>query len=257
MTVAEHPSLVERLRAAPSQSSVPGSLPVLFFGDLMSARLATVGLNPSRQEFLSPKSVELEGPLRRFETLGSLGASSRAALSAEQSERAIRRMRAYFTPGKPVYSWFASLVRVVEGMGASFESGSAAHLDLVQEATDPVWSQLSDVRPEEAVSLLASDLPFLKWQIEAYPLDAVVCTSARVLREVTRMMAARRIDGGTLARVRWEVWAAETGRGSVGIAGWNIPLVRPTGLDKAGHRELGKLLADRLAHAGCGNGWAS
>jgi hypothetical protein len=257
MTGRTHPKLQDRLRAAPSQSSVPGSLPVLFFGDLFSARLGTIGLNPSRQEFLSPKGVELDGPLRRFETLGSLGACSRATLSTELCERAIRRMREYFAPGKPVYSWFASLGRVVEGMGASFESGTAAHLDLVQEATDPVWSQLRGVGRDEAVSLLASDLPFLKWQIETYPLDAVVCTSARVLREVTKIMAARPIDRGTLARVRWEVWLAETGRGTIGIAGWNIPLARPTGLDKAGHRELGALLAKRLRNAGSGHGWAS
>lgn len=37
--------LYERLRRSSSTSTVPGSLPVLFVGDLLSARVATVGLN--------------------------------------------------------------------------------------------------------------------------------------------------------------------------------------------------------------------
>jgi hypothetical protein len=32
----------------------------------------------------------------------------------------------------------------------------------------------------------------------------------------------------------------------VGLAGWNIPLARPTGLGAAGEQELGKILASRL-----------
>jgi hypothetical protein len=42
--------LPERLRWGPWESSVPGSLPVLFFGDIFQAKAATVGLNPSRRE---------------------------------------------------------------------------------------------------------------------------------------------------------------------------------------------------------------
>jgi hypothetical protein len=38
---------------------------------------------------------------------------------------------------------FNKLSHVVEGMGVSFYDHSVAHLDLVQEATDPVWSELA------------------------------------------------------------------------------------------------------------------
>ncbi len=69
--------LYERLRRPPSPSSVHGSLPVLAFGDLFKAGIATVGLNPSRREFLDNHGRELDGPKRRFETLGSLGARDR------------------------------------------------------------------------------------------------------------------------------------------------------------------------------------
>ena len=93
-----------RLRRAPSRSSVPGSLPVLFFGDLFQARAVTVGLNPSDREYVDRSGNELEGALRRFETMASLGAAARDALTADQCERAIATMRDYYGPGKPVYA---------------------------------------------------------------------------------------------------------------------------------------------------------
>lgn len=96
--------LHDRLRRPPGQSSVPGSLPVVFFGDLFTARVATVGLNPSHQEYLDRSGNERCGALRRFETLHSLRAPDRASLSVEQCDRAIATMRTYFQPGKPVYS---------------------------------------------------------------------------------------------------------------------------------------------------------
>jgi hypothetical protein len=46
------PTLRERLRVEPGRSSVDGSLPVLFFGDALSALVATIGLNPSKFEYI-------------------------------------------------------------------------------------------------------------------------------------------------------------------------------------------------------------
>ena len=66
----------ERLRRDASVVPVPSSLPVLFFGDLLTARVATVGINPSWQEYLGPDKRELTGNRRRFETLTSLVAQS-------------------------------------------------------------------------------------------------------------------------------------------------------------------------------------
>jgi hypothetical protein len=65
------------------------------------------------------------------------------------------------------------------------------------------------------------------------------------------MLGVRTEAEGTLARVRWRVGVASTPRGPVGVAGWNIPLARPTGLDKDGQRELGATLAAALSKAGC------
>lgn len=234
--------LSDRLRRRGTPASVPGSLPVLFFGDLFTATIATIGMNPSRREYLSASGQELEGKERRFETLGSLSSRARSLLDDGQVQKAVRRMRGYFDPDKPKYAWFNALTRVIEGMGFSFVRRSATHLDLVQEATDPVWSQWVERDPKTAVAVLHSDLAFLKAEIETFPLRAVVATSARVLQEISAMFATKVEATGTLARVKWTVGVATTRRGPIGIAGWNIPLARATGLNREGQTELGRVL---------------
>lgn len=240
------PGLHNRLRRPPVAGTVPGSLPVLFFGDLPRARVATIGLNPSWQEYLSPERTELDGPRRRFHTLRSLGASDRASLTAKQMDDAVETMRAYFEPTKPAYSWFRSLARVLEGFGASYTDGSAAHLDLVQEATDPAWSGFRQADRVAADALIHQDLDFLRWQIGAFELQALICTSKTVMDSVCRLANARVVSRGDLARIRWSVALASVSGRSMGIVGWNIPLARPTGLDASGQVRLGALLRARL-----------
>lgn len=157
---------------------MPGTLPILFFGDLFTAEVASVGLNPSDQEYVTKAGQMLAGSAQRFATLDSVAAEGRASLSDAQCDEAIEWMRGYYDEGKPVYgSRFNALSRVVEGFGASFRARTAAHLDLVQESTSPVWSELS-VGEKEA--LLARDLPFLEWEIRAFAPRAVICTGKTV-----------------------------------------------------------------------------
>lgn len=240
---ARWPKLVERLRRTPSSSSVPGAPPVLFFGDLFEAEVATVGLNPSHQEYLATDGTMLSGAVQRFATLDSLGAPARSVLSDEQCAQAIEWMRKYYEPGRPVYSWFNSLSRVVEGFGVAFSSGGAAHLDLIQESTQPVWSGLGD---NERSRLLDLDLPFLEWQIRSFQLRAIICNGKTVGENARRRLDVSVDDQGALARVRWWVGHAEIQSRRVAFGGWNIPLARPTGLGREGEIALGKLLAEKL-----------
>jgi hypothetical protein len=156
-------------------------------------------------------------------------------------------MRRYFEPGKPVYRWFAGLSRVVQGMGFSFTDRSAAHLDLIQEATDPTWSGLTR---GERTAVLSRDLPFLRRQIEEFSLRAVVCTSRTMMDEVCRVVGARVVAQGKLELIDWTVGIADTPRGPAGIAGWNIPLTRPMGLTAEGQGYLGHFLGTQLEQAG-------
>lgn len=252
MSDATRARLNERLRRTGVPAAVPGSLPVLFFGDLYTARIATVGLNPSWQEYLSREHTELQGEKRRFETLDSLGAADRASLTDAQCERALHTMRDYFAPEKPVYAWFAGLSRVVEGFGASFRAGTAAHLDLVQESTRPVWSDVFKANHAAGAAMLDADLPFLRWQIEAFSLSTVICTSRTVLDNVVNITEAQRIDSGDFAGRHWTIARALVGKQETAVVGWNIPLARQPGLTREEQTELGGHLRSRLQSLGIG-----
>lgn len=235
----------QRLRATPSRSSVRGSLPVLFFGDAFSARVATIGLNPSKKEYVDQKGEMLAGRAQRFATLTSLGVSSRSDLSDAQADSAIAWMRDYFNPGKPTYkAYFGHLKNLISGMRASFAERTATHLDLVQESTDPVWRGLG---VDERSSLLARDLPFLARQLEHLPhLRAVVCAGATVSRHVRSCVEVEERDCGTVELIRWWLGTARLGQRELPIGGWNRPLDQPTGLGTQGEIELGKMFAREL-----------
>jgi hypothetical protein len=89
--------LEERIRQpAPSGSSVvPGSTPVIAFGDPTAARVATLGLNPSRVEFLSRGGVLLHAD-RRLETVRSLGVTSMQHANPDAVQRVWDGCRGYF-----------------------------------------------------------------------------------------------------------------------------------------------------------------
>src|SRR5258708_7804842 len=72
------PYIEDRIRRPwpPGLCVVRGSTPVVAFGDCRSARAATLGLNPSRVEFLDKKGVLLKGQERRLATHESLGRSN-------------------------------------------------------------------------------------------------------------------------------------------------------------------------------------
>jgi hypothetical protein len=222
---------------------VPGSLPVLFFGDLCIARAATVGINPSHREYLDDGGKELVGIARRFETLSSLGAVDRASLTDSQCFRAVATMRSYFGPNKPVYQWFQPLRRVLGGMGLHYENGEVAHLDLVQEATNPTWSELAKLRPDDAESLRGADEHFLRWQLGAFRPGLIICNGKTPLEAVQKMVGASVTRTATVARLNWSVAVGTIGHRRVAVAGWNLPLTRPTGLSSQDELLLGQTLA--------------
>jgi hypothetical protein len=243
--------LCARLRRNSSPHSVSGSLPVLFFGDLLSARISTVGLNPSDHEYVDQEGRELSGPERRFETLGSLGAASRAALTLDHCEHAIQTMRTYYQRDDRVYGWFRGLYRVVEAAGYSYQAGEVAHLELVQEATRPPWAALERLAPAETKMLFVADRSFLRWQLDTFPLRAVLCNGRTVYDEVSLLVErGRTVSSGELARLTWYVGVGRVAGREIGLAGWNLPLVRATGLGMAGEQELGRTLASELQRLG-------
>lgn len=232
-------ALRQRIRILPSESSVFGSLPILFFGDALCARVATIGLNPSKSEYISGDGTILSGRHRRFASIASLGTISREKLSDSQVDRAIEMMKSYFDDGKPVYGrYFKHLKNFLTGMDLSYSSRSATHLDLIQEATDPVWKFLG---VSERLTLLERDLPFLVWQLENLPsLEAVICAGKTVSDQIRSRIRVDVSETGTMKRIRWWLGTAHLEQRDLPIGGWNYPLDRPTGLGTAGEHELGR-----------------
>jgi len=69
---------------------VPGSTPVIAFGDLTTARVASLRLNPSRLEFLSSTGTLIHAN-RRFETLPSLGVTRQLTVRRRWNDTSVGR----------------------------------------------------------------------------------------------------------------------------------------------------------------------
>jgi len=232
----------ERIRrpAPPDAAVVPGSTPVIAFGDPNTSRVATLGLNPSRAEFLSPAGKLLDGD-RRFETLPSLGVETLADASEQQVASVWEGCRTYFRRN-PYRRWFDQLESILAGVSASYYSGSACHLDLVQWATDPVWGRLD---AQAVVRLMSDDVPFVRRQLMTSPIELVLLNGRRVLDEFQLALNSRlemQVDLLTSGRTSSSLYAGTLPSG-IRVIGWSMNLQSSYGITK----ELRMRLAERVA----------
>ena len=127
----EH-DLIRMIRREPpiDQHIVEHSTPVVSFGNFKAARVATLGINPSKREFFE-KDVLLVGAGRRLATLKSLTAQRLSSLNKDQIDDVWADCSDYFNRN-PYKRWFAPLDYILqEGLGQSYYGdGLACHLDL-------------------------------------------------------------------------------------------------------------------------------
>jgi len=170
---------------------VPGSTPVVSFGDAQRAVVATLGLNPSRIEFRDNRSGEFVGNARRLATHTSLGTSDLTAAPPETVLEVLQDCNTYFERN-PYRRWFDQLTPILAGCGASYYDGSACHLDLVQWATDPTWSGIraASVRRQ----LLADDAVFLVDQLRNANLRLLLVNGTGVSQQLRHVLAVE-LDG--------------------------------------------------------------
>lgn len=139
-------TLVNRLNntALYENEVIPWSSPVLSFGDVSSAKIATIGLNPSNREFVDRNGKELDGVHRRFHTLNSLGIRSWSEATEEHISVMLDCCYDYFTRN-PYDGWFKKLDHLISGTLISyyFPSNQACHLDLIPYATSRKWTELT------------------------------------------------------------------------------------------------------------------
>ena len=142
---------------------VPKTTPVPFFGNIELAKTLTIGINPSLNEFLSKNGKLLTSTNKRLEdheTLGILESEYYEQVGFENAEKIYDSCINYFA--KNPYNWFEKIESTINSaFNTSFYNNSAAHLDLVQWATKPVWSKLEKKDPMIAKHLIENDKPFL------------------------------------------------------------------------------------------------
>ncbi len=165
---------VARIRTNyPSSVVVKNSTPVLFFGNILDARIATLGINPSKNEFLDQTGTLLNGNNSRLETLVSLNVKSLNNLNIQQGHKIYNGCLNYFSKC-PYKKWFNQLenhILTKSRLKVSYFNGTACHLDLVQWATDPIWRSVNNQLQNQ---LLKNDTSYLNSQLSNYPIEVLL-----------------------------------------------------------------------------------
>ena len=136
---------------------IPWSCPVPSFGDLSNSIVATLGLNPSKREFVDHNGNELDGHSRRLHTLKSLGLSRWSQAKPRHLDRIEESCREYFSQN-PYDGWFRGMDDIISGTSTSYyhKPAKACHLDLIPYATACKWTELT-TRQKAALLAYAGD----------------------------------------------------------------------------------------------------
>jgi hypothetical protein len=157
-------NLIERLDhpSIATSNVIRWGSPVPSFGDVSRSSVATLGLNPINREFVDVYGKELDGPSRRFHTLGSLGLKRWKDVGATHLRMIMESCRSYFS-GNPYDGWFRKLDRLISGTSVSYYglSSGACHLDLIPYATGCKWTELSTSQRKTLMALSEDTLGIL------------------------------------------------------------------------------------------------
>ena len=222
-----HERLIRRAMEAfpPNAPIVEQSTPVVAFGDCTTARVATLGINPSYEEFQDSNGVLLKGNEKRLVDHESLGGDFNTGLSESQAEKVVAGCANYFS-NRP-FGWFDEIERVVlKPNGMNYRSGEACHLDVIQWATNPTWSKIKN--QNECASLLANDSEFLKFQVASQGYDFIFLNGNTVIKQVKSLNLMKLRHAGFTpfghGMRKSRLWIGELGKTK--FIGWNLNIQR-------------------------------
>jgi hypothetical protein len=138
---------------------------------------------------------------------------------------------------------------VLKAVGASFEAGSATHLDLTQWASKPVWRSLSN---EARSRLLSEDLDFFIWQNSQPNIKLRLINGRTVLNQVNELglfdlAEDKSIEIQTTSGTNKCQMFKGTGRHGEQVLGWSVNIQSMRGsnaLKKAAAEKIGRWVAD-------------
>jgi hypothetical protein len=220
---------------------------VVSFGDAQSAEVATLGLNPSKKEFLNAAGGLLRGEQRRLATLESINAQRLDRLDDDQVARVVADCGDYFHRN-PYNMWFNPLDEILRNaLGASYKDGTACHLDLVQWATDPVWAGIPDPKVRQA--LLMEGVRHLHAQLEHSRVRLVLINGQGVIAQLKAQPfgSLSLEEVGTLPMGHTTCTLVRGADAGITFLGWSTNLQSSFGVSKAFRATLAARAADHLA----------
>lgn len=196
--------------------------PVPSFGDSDTARIATLGLNPSNREFVDDNGLELTGEQRRFHTLRSLQLSCWSSATRRDIDAIAESLKLYFERN-PYDRWFKSLEFLLGETDCSYyQAKGACHLDLVPFATREKWGGLDRSQKASLLEMAGSSLGQI---IKASPIQAVVLNG----RSVVDLF--EQVSGVTLTRTLMPQWSLPRKSGAVTGVAYQGAIERVLGVD--------------------------
>jgi hypothetical protein len=168
------------LRPSNSKTLIPGSTPVISFGDFTTASLASLSINPSSREFLQGSQL-IKQPMKRLVDKEVLGLPLLDPLRENHAEAIWEGCRNYFSPRGNPLDWFDDLNEILGHVNRRYDDRDTCHIDLVQSATFPAWRGLDTV---EKQCLLAEDYDFFKFQTSMPNLEVLLVNGRQVFEQL-------------------------------------------------------------------------
>ena len=217
-----------KLPIPPNLKVTTRSTPVIWFGNYEQAKVCTISINPSDNEFYRhPKGqddyVILDNLLKnRFARLCSreeLRKNDDDPLDDNDVTKIRERCNNYFGRN-PYRAWFDAFEHFLRRFGGySYYDGTCVHLDMVQWSTTPIWSELLDDVQEKH---LKNDLPILKHLLEK-DFETMFLNGESVVENVSEYLNVK-------LSVKTAPFNNKTLKISIGeynrtkVIGWNLPL---------------------------------
>ncbi|WP_123498251.1 hypothetical protein [Pseudomonas frederiksbergensis] len=191
--------------------------PIPVFGEVKHSSIATLGLNPSNREFMTPDGTELTGGLRRFHSLSSLELEEWTDITSLHLEKIWNKCTRYFQDN-PYDGWFKSLDILISGTNSSYYSTlfPACHLDLVPYATHRKWANLSTGQKSKLLQVSGNALGEI---LRDSPINTIVLNGRTVAENLIRISDAvfevETIPQWSLPRSNGKMVAGVAYRGSI------------------------------------------
>ena len=219
---------------------IPGSTPVVAFGNARRARVATLGLNPSKLEFRDSQGRELRGSKRRLATHHSLGTPDLSNAPYEVIGQVLKDCDTYFRRN-PYRRWFDQLEPILRACGVSYYNDTACHLDIVQWATDPTWGSLPKTAKAE---LASSDAKFLINQLTREKIEWVLVNGSGVMGQLDEFMETKPAEFEVIVQGKKTRMFAGGTIGKTTIVGWSVNIQSSFGVSRALRNEIARRVGD-------------